>query len=346
MRSRAADLARRLAQNAEAVCRHYLDQGRRQGRYWIVGDVMNARGRSLFVRLHGPDCGPRAAGKWIDAATGQHGDLLDLIALNRGLDRLHRVEDEVRWFLTLPPSDPTPSRALCRDPSKSAQRLFAIGRAIARTPAEAYLRDRGIAVRGDLHWLRFHPAVWYRADDNVLGQRWPALLAAVTDLDGRITGVHRTWLDVRTTGLAPITDPRRALGYLLGHGVRFGQPDDVLLVGEGIETVLSLRTVLPSMPMIAALSAGHLTALLLPPGLQRLYIARDDDAAGRAAAVRLHQRARDVGVAQVLDLVPRVGDFNDDLRVEGLARVLHRVRAQLHSADVARFLEHSSAMVG
>ena len=62
----AAELARRLARDAEAVCRHYLSRGRRHGRYWIVGDAMNTPGRSLYVRLQGPDCGPGAAGKWTE----------------------------------------------------------------------------------------------------------------------------------------------------------------------------------------------------------------------------------------------------------------------------------------
>ena len=33
------ELAHRLAREAEAVCRHYLSNGRRQGNYWLVGDV-------------------------------------------------------------------------------------------------------------------------------------------------------------------------------------------------------------------------------------------------------------------------------------------------------------------
>ena len=55
MRSQAAELARRLARDAEAVCRHYLSNGRRRGRYWTVGDVRNTPGRSMFVRLSGPN---------------------------------------------------------------------------------------------------------------------------------------------------------------------------------------------------------------------------------------------------------------------------------------------------
>lgn len=66
MSSRAADLERRLAHDAEGVCRHYLPNGRRHGRYWLVGDVRNTPGRSLYVRLTGPESGLGAAGKWTD----------------------------------------------------------------------------------------------------------------------------------------------------------------------------------------------------------------------------------------------------------------------------------------
>jgi hypothetical protein len=60
------ELAQRLARDAEAVCRHYLSNGRREGSYWLVGDACNTPGRSLFVRLIGADSGKGAAGKWTD----------------------------------------------------------------------------------------------------------------------------------------------------------------------------------------------------------------------------------------------------------------------------------------
>ncbi len=62
----ASELAHRLAREAEAVCRHYLSNGRREGRYWLIGDVRNTPGRSMFVRLRGPESGRGAAGKWTD----------------------------------------------------------------------------------------------------------------------------------------------------------------------------------------------------------------------------------------------------------------------------------------
>jgi hypothetical protein len=94
------------------------------------------------------------------------------------------------------------------------------------------------------------------------------MIATVTDLAGAITGAHRTWLAPDGFGKAPVDTPRQAIGGLLGHADRFGAAEDVLAVGEGIETMLSLRCALPAMPMAAALSANHLAALLLSPMLR------------------------------------------------------------------------------
>src|SRR5271169_892913 len=132
----ASELARRLARDAEAVCRHYLSKGRRCGRYWVAGDVGNAPGRSLYVRLAGPDYGPGAAGKWTDAATGEHGDLLDLIARNRNHTRLGETMDEARSFLALPHPVAsgliTPKRSEGGS-SETARRLFRAGRPVPGT---------------------------------------------------------------------------------------------------------------------------------------------------------------------------------------------------------------------
>ena len=345
MSGQAADLARRLARDAEGVCRHYLPNGRRHGRYWLVGDVRNTPGRSLYVRLTGPESGPGAAGKWTDAATGEHGDLLDLIALNRGLDAFREVLDEARRFLSLPRSEPPHPTREPPAPGGSldaARRLFRAGRAVAGTQAEAYLRARGITARLDWPSLRFHPALWYRPDRDAARESWPGLLAAVTDAAGRITGVHRTWLDRQRPEKAPLADPRRALGHLLGNGVRFGRATDVLAAGEVIETMLALKSVLPDLPMIAALSANHLAALDLAPMLARLYVARDRDAAGRMAAERLHARGRDAGI-EVRDLMPARSDFNVDLRRLGPDVMLARLADQLAPADVLRFLRRRDA---
>ena len=341
MAHNASELAHRLARDAEAVCRHYLSNGRREGRYWLVGDIANTPGRSLFVRLSGPVSGKGAAGKWTDSANGQHGDLLDLIALNRGLDRLRDVLDEARSFLSLPRPEPVrPSLGRTPPPPggspDSARRLFAMAQPLSGTIAETYLRTRGITALHGTAALRFHPHCYYRAHPDTPTETWPALIAAVTDLAGGITGAHRTWLDPSGTDKAPVDTPRRAMGHLLGQGVRFGVAAEVMAAGEGIETMLSLRSVVLSLPMVAALSANHLAALLFPPTLRRLYIAHDNDPAGDAALAALTQRAWTAGI-DALRLSPTLGDFNEDLRHRGVADLRTSLRRQLAPEDVPRF---------
>jgi hypothetical protein len=343
----ASELANRLARDAEAVCRHYLSAGRREGRYWLVGDVRNTPGRSMFVRLRESVKGP--AGKWTDAATGEHGDLLDVIGESCGLVDFKDVADEARSFLSLPRAEPEPEHPRSRTPTaptgspEAARRLFAMSLPLSHTLVETYLRNRGITALHEAGSLRFHPRCYYRPDEHSPTETWPAMIAAVADLSGHLTGAHRTWLDpggfsVATLGKAPIDTPRRAMGDLLGHAVRFGVPGEVMAAGEGIETILSLRCVLPNMPMVAALSAAHLSAILFPDTLRRLYIARDDDPAGDGAMATLVDRAQEVGIEAIV-ISPRLGDFNEDLRLLGIDALRAASRVQIAAQDVARFME-------
>lgn len=334
----ASELARRLACDAEAVCRHYLSNGRRQGRYWMVGDVRNTPGRSMFVRLSGPESGPGAAGHWTDAASAEHGDLLDVIRESCGLIHFRDVADEARRFLSLPRVEPRHASEPGRTPvpvgsPEAARRLIAMSQPIAGTLAATYLRNRGIRNLRDTGSLRFHPRCYYRPEGDGPTETWPAIVAAVTDLSGVITGAHRTWLARDGADKAPIDTPRRAMGGLLAHAVRFGTADDVLIAGEGIETMLSLRCALPAMPMAAALSANHLAAVVLPSTLRRLYIARDADAAGNMALAALTARAEAAGI-EALVLSPRLGDFNEDLRAFGIDALRAALRIQLAPQDV------------
>jgi hypothetical protein len=143
----ASDLARRLARDAEAVCRHYLCKGRRQGRYWTVGDVRNTPGRSMFVRLSGPDSGPGAAGRWTDGASSEHGDLLDVIRESCGLVEFREVAEEARRFLSLSRAAPSyePRPPVPAGSPEAARRLWAMSKALRGTLAEAYLQGRGVS---------------------------------------------------------------------------------------------------------------------------------------------------------------------------------------------------------
>jgi phage/plasmid primase-like uncharacterized protein len=342
MSTSASELARSLAREAEAVCRRYLSNGRREGRYWLVGDVCNTPGRSLFVRLKGADTGPGAVGKWTDAATGEHGDLLDIIRESCRLTDFREVAAEARRFLAMPeaPSHGQPRRQsplASRDSATSARRLFAMSQPIAGTIAETYLRQRGIAYLDDVASLRFHPRCYYRPNASSPTESWPAMIAAVTDAEGRISGVHRTWLDLSGHGKAPIDTPRRAMGRLLGHAVRFGVAGELMAVGEGIETMLSLRHVMPTLPVAAALSAAHLAALRIPEALRRLYVAHDNDPTGESAAALLTDRALKAGIEAII-LSPQLGDFNEDLRTLGADALQSALRVQIAPLDGGHFM--------
>ena len=317
--SPAAVIAAALGARAEDVCRRYLPHGRRQGRYWVAGDLDGARGRSLFVRLDGPG----TPGKWTDAAVGSHGDLLDLIRYRIDAPTLRAALDEARAFLALPASPATGDTGVY-DATEAARRLWWRCRPVDGTHAEAYLRARGLA-RCRFPALRFHPELRYREGSAV--RRLPGLVAAVTGDDGAVQGVHRTWLDPRRPAKADVASPRKALGRIRGLAVRFGAPaDDVatLLVGEGIETVLSLVTAVPEITAAAALSAGSLGAFSTPPAFRRLVIARDNDFEGERAPERLARRCARAGVAATV-IVPESGDFNDDLATLGVAVLAARL---------------------
>ncbi len=334
----ATAVAAALGARAEEVCRRYLPHGRKHGRYWTAGDIRGARGRSLFVRLSPPG----VPGKWTDAATGEHGDLLDLIRIASGAGSLRAALTEARAFLALPPAA-VAGGPDSYDRTEAARRLWQRCRAIDGTHAEAYLRARHIH-RCRFPALRFHPSLFYRDGGGI--RRLPALVAAVTGDAGEhpvpgehpghrsITGVHRTWLDPVRPAKAPVARPRKALGRVHGLAVRFGNPAaGTLLVGEGIETVLSLVTAMPDTVAAAALSAGSLGAFAPPAGTARLVIARDNDPEGEWAAERLARRCARAGVP-VHVLVPEGADFNDDLLALGSAALRARLAPLFRFAGV------------
>ena len=142
-----------------------------------------------------------------------------------------------------------------------------MARPIAGTVAEAYLRERGITGARADRSPPFPPALLLSRQTRTCDRDLAGIDRRRHRPRGWITGVHRTWLDPSgarqgadrhaAPGDGPSPRPRRPLRR--GAATR-------MAAGEGIETMLSLRMVLPSMPMVAALSANHLAALLFPPG--------------------------------------------------------------------------------
>ncbi|MEF2074652.1 DUF7146 domain-containing protein [Consotaella aegiceratis] len=251
-----------------------------------------------------------------------HGDLLDLIRFALNLTTFREIADEARRFLGHPeqqrialvPAKTADTRA---PPSERARRLFSLGHTIDRTAAEAYLKNRGIERFGPA--LRYHEAVFFRDYARQAFGQLPAMLASVTDCSGRLTGVARTWLDRERDSIASIEDPKRALGQIAGNTVRFGAVGADLMAGEGIETMLSVGSALPKMPLAACLTARHLSLFEIPPNLKTLWIARDNDEAGATAARLLKAKVQTQRPEiEVIELTSFLGDFNDDLQSLGI----------------------------
>ncbi len=195
-----------------------------------------------------------------------------------------------------------------------AKRLWQEAQPIAGTLAETYLRGRGI--RCDLPpTLRFHPATWH----GPTAKRYPALVAAVQG--SGLPAAHRTYLRPDGSGKADIDPPKAMLGATAGGAVRLADGPSRLVVGEGIESTLSLACGLLDGPatLWAGLSTSGLRGLRLPSQPGRLTIACDGDTPGRDAANALAERAHALGWQVGICDAGTGADFNDILTGKAVA---------------------------
>ena len=130
--------------------------------------------------------------------------------------------------------------------------------------------------------------------------------------DNMPLAIHRTFLARDGSGKAPVDPAKMMFGPCRGGAVRLGEPDDVLMVGEGIETCLAAMQA-TGQPAWAALSTSGLRTLDLPDTVRELIVLADGDdsgeAAARDAAMRWKREGRRVRIARP----PRGHDFNDVL---------------------------------
>ena len=109
-------------------------------------------------------------------------------------------------------------------------------RPISGTPAERYLRSRGIALELPPS-LQFHPAQKH----TDVGALLPCMMAAVQAPDRGIFGLHRTYLRGDGADKALVSKPRKMLGRHVSGAVRLAAANSEIAIGEGIETCLSFQ---------------------------------------------------------------------------------------------------------
>lgn len=194
-----------------------------------------------------------------------------------------------------------------------AQRLWQASLPADNSLVENYLNTRGIVAQ-PLNYIRYLPKLKHAPTNTY----WPVMLAAVTDIYGNLHGLHRTYLAHDGKGKAPISPDKMIIGPVGGFACHLAVAGNVLAVSEGIETGLSVMQA-TGLPTWAALSAGGIQKLILPPFpfAQEVIICADNDAngVGQRAAVATAQRWLNEGRRVRIAMPPNVGkDFNDILK--------------------------------
>jgi hypothetical protein len=190
----------------------------------------------------------------------------------------------------------------------AARRIWDATKEARGTPVMLYLADRGI-FDPPPPALRYAPSL--RRPDSTYA---PAIVARVDNIDGELSGIHRTWLDRDEGGRWRRRD-RGSLGPISGGGVRLAPAANTMMVGEGIETTLTAMQAC-SLPGWAALSTSGMVALALPPIVRTVIILTDNDVngAGERAARTAAQRWLSEGRRVRIAIPPEPGtDFADML---------------------------------
>jgi len=181
----------------------------------------------------------------------------------------------------------------------------------AGTLVETYLAGRGITIAPPLS-IRFHPGLWHKEGAAEL----PVMVAGVQAVDGRIVGVHRTFLSRSGERKEDVLPNKMMLGVCAAGAVRLARAADTLVVAEGLETSLSVSQA-TGLPTWCALSTSGLATIRLPTIVKTVFLAIDHDrsGAGDAAAMRACDRFLAMGLGVRIARPDRAGtDFNDMLR--------------------------------
>lgn len=193
-------------------------------------------------------------------------------------------------------------------------------------PVGRYLAARRIDGLGSSE-LKYLPneGYWEPGKQGARGRitsRWPVMLARVSDDEGRIVTLHRTYLS-EDGRKAPVAAPKKLLPGALRDGfVRLFPAGETLCLAEGIETALSVRR-LTGLPVWAVISVvGFKRFDTLPEGVRelRIYADRDRSFAGEAGAYELASRLmrKHPGLVMSVRVPDAQGeDWNDVLMHEG-----------------------------
>lgn len=126
------------------------------------------------------------------------------------------------------------------------------------------------------------------------GNDYPAMLGEVSDANGKITSLHRTFLNPMAPGKAETGTQRAIVRGTVpdGSAIRLFGHGETLGVAEGIETALSAARIF-RVPTWSTINTSLMRKFVVPSGVKKLFVFADHDEsyAGHAAAYELAARA-------------------------------------------------------
>ena len=226
----------------------------------------------------------------------RRGGLLEAFEPNGGTPRLR---------LKFPNQEPQPEHDDSRH--EAATEIWQATEPIEGTFAAIYLVGRGLYAPWS-KWLRYHDALKH----GPTGLRFSALVAGVTNGDGKLVAIHRTFLKHNGGGKAAVSDPKMALGSLQDGAVRLGRTGKVLGLAEGIETALSAQRLF-DLPVWACLGS-RFDRVTIPSSVIEVQIFADNGTPGQEAAAKARDTFTKAGKRVAIRRPPdRFGDWNDAL---------------------------------
>lgn len=237
-----------------------------------------------------------------------HGDVLDFVqAMERvGLRQAAEIIGQMPAAPLQP--HPAPGREADRETQAEALEIWLNAAPIAGTPAETYLRTRGLTCRLP-ECLRFA-----RLSYGKRGRRHNVLIALAENAEGEPTGIQRTYLNDAGTGKAGVPKPKLSLGRIGGSAIRLAPPAGELVICEGLEDGLTLQQEIGIATWVAA-GVGNMRTMRLPIGVRSVIIGADADPSGEAGAQEAAKRfAAEGRRVRIIRPFEGFADFNDELQ--------------------------------
>ncbi|MGL4397624.1 MAG: DUF7146 domain-containing protein [Hyphomicrobium sp.] len=301
-----------LQTRIQELVRQVAPDGRLQYGYWVARNPSrdDRKPGSFYIFV---DRAGKTPGAWRDEASGDKGDIIDLICMTQRIDRGEALRWAKAWlnYEKLPQAAVASAvahqkkieaerdqreAAVLAENQKRAFGLFVASKNDGKKPkdflktiAHQYLLSRGIDVSllarvpGCLGSIPRHR----HSETNTF---WPVMVAGFQD-DRSIKAVHRTFLLPDGSGKADVTPVRkiwpsyRGLAIRLWRGETKMAPDeaakhgllDTLALVEGVEDGLSVALARPDLRVWAAGSLGNLEHIQLPACCAEVIVCADND---------------------------------------------------------------------